>query len=149
PSTVDLGVPAEPAAHRHTEIPATEPTLEPPFHGAPRDPMTSLDPSIAGTPAPTPQLATAPRVAGTPLYMPPEIWRGEPATPRSDVYALGVVLYELCAGAPPYGRLEAPELLLSLTKDEAPPLRMASPGVDARLAAIVDRCLRRDPERRF
>src|SRR5215831_8247273 len=44
-------------------------------------------------------------MVGTPHYMAPEIWHGELATRRSDVYSLGAVLYELCAGRPPHGEI--------------------------------------------
>ncbi len=110
----------------------------------------SLEMSL-DAPGPTtdPPFASMKRVAGTPLYMAPELWRGEPATTRADVYALGVVLHELCTGGPPYGRLELAALLLALTEREPPPLHVTSPGVDLRLAEIVDRCLRRDPDLRF
>src|SRR4029078_9439615 len=43
-----------------------------------------------------------PYMVGTPMYMAPEVWRGEPATRRSDLYSLGILLYELLAGAAPY-----------------------------------------------
>lgn len=85
------------------------------------------------------------RLAGTPLYMAPELWRLEPASPRADVYALGVLLYELCRGAPPHAGLP----LAAQRNVAAPPLAEAVPGVDPRLAAIVDRCLRHDPSLRY
>ena len=47
-------------------------------------------------------LTDAGALMGTPDYMAPELWRGEPATRRSDVYALGALLFELCAGRPPH-----------------------------------------------
>jgi serine/threonine protein kinase/formylglycine-generating enzyme required for sulfatase activity len=144
PSTVDLAVP--PGGPERT---ATQPPLRAPVLSSAS--THSTDPSIVDVLGPTLHLpfASAPRAAGTPLYMAPEIWRGEAATPRADVYALGVVLYELCTGAPPYGRLEVAALLPALVEDEAPPLQTVEPSVDPRLAAVVDRCVRRDADLRF
>jgi formylglycine-generating enzyme required for sulfatase activity/tRNA A-37 threonylcarbamoyl transferase component Bud32 len=92
-------------------------------------------------------------VIGTPAYMPPEAWRGETATPRSDVYSLGALLYELAAGDPPHradAHADAHAALRSAALEtDARPLAVAVPGVDPRFAAIVDRCLVRDPARRF
>jgi eukaryotic-like serine/threonine-protein kinase len=89
------------------------------------------------------------RAVGTPLYMAPELWNNEPVTARADVYALGVVLYELCAGAPPYGDLALAPLIHAICMREAPPLEALVPDVDPTFAAIVARCLARDVERRF
>ncbi|WP_433934513.1 protein kinase [Sorangium cellulosum] len=88
-------------------------------------------------------------IEGTPGYMAPEIWRGEPATPRADVYALGVVIYELCAGSRPHRNPELLALMWATIENDATPLAQAAPGVDPRLAAVVDRCLARDAARRF
>ncbi|HEX8112187.1 MAG TPA: protein kinase, partial [Kofleriaceae bacterium] len=126
--------PAETPPDRHTktlELPASAP---------------------AGTPGggiALPSVTTTGAVMGTPAYMPPEAWRGEPATPRSDVYSLGAMLHELCVGAPPH-RGDSPELTWgSVLAGEAPPLAAVAPGIDPGFAAIVDRCLRRDPTERF
>jgi serine/threonine protein kinase/formylglycine-generating enzyme required for sulfatase activity len=86
---------------------------------------------------------------GTPSYMAPEVWQGEPATIRSDVYSLGVILYELCSGALPHRADSVAALGLRVTGQDAPPLASVVPTVDAQLAAIIDRCLRRDPQARF
>ncbi|HET7499929.1 MAG TPA: bifunctional serine/threonine-protein kinase/formylglycine-generating enzyme family protein [Kofleriaceae bacterium] len=96
-----------------------------------------------------PGLTSTGAVIGTPAYMPPEAWRGEPSTPRSDVYSLGALLYELAAGAPPH-RADSHAAMRSAAVDsDAPPLATAAPGLDPRLAAIIDRCLARDPEGRY
>jgi eukaryotic-like serine/threonine-protein kinase len=87
--------------------------------------------------------------AGTPLYWAPEIWRGEAPTPRADVYALGALLYELCAGHLPHDASDFALLRDRVTSTPAEPLGRAAPGVEAGFAAIVDRCLDRDPTRRF
>ncbi|RKH62835.1 hypothetical protein D7X96_29045 [Corallococcus interemptor] len=81
---------------------------------------------------------------GTPLYMAPEVWRGEPATVRSDLFSLGVLLYELCGGPTPGPLAEAP-----LRPRTFEPLDAAVPGVDATFAAILARCLAHDPFARF
>ncbi|MBL9106711.1 MAG: SUMF1/EgtB/PvdO family nonheme iron enzyme [Myxococcales bacterium] len=86
---------------------------------------------------------------GTPTYMAPELWRADPATRRSDVYALGVVLYSLSCGRPPNEAMTVPQLAELVQRDEPPPLRERAPAVDPAFAALVDRCLRRDPDERF
>ncbi|MFL5359266.1 protein kinase domain-containing protein [Archangium sp.] len=87
---------------------------------------------------------------GTPRYMAPEIWRGEAASARSDVYSLGAVLFEMCAGQPPYPpELGLSALMEAVLNHRAPAVASVVPGVDARFAAIIDRCLEPDPAHRF
>ena len=86
---------------------------------------------------------------GTPRYMSPEAWRGEPATAQSDIYSLGVVLYELAAARPPFGSASADELARRVLGEDPPPLAEAAPWVPATFAVVVDRCIRRDPAARF
>ena len=88
-------------------------------------------------------------LVGTPHYMAPELWRGEPASRVSDVYALGVLLYCLCCGQPPTEATTLLELAERVQEVEARPLLERAPEVDPRLAAIIDRCLARDPAARF
>ncbi|HYH95477.1 MAG TPA: serine/threonine-protein kinase, partial [Hyalangium sp.] len=107
-----------------------------------------------------PQSSTGPssaRAAGTPRYMAPELFRGASATPRSDLYSLGLLLYELCSGTLPprqYPRLleRQPaygELSDVVRSREPRPLAEAAPGVDPSFAAVIDRCLRREPSERY
>lgn len=81
---------------------------------------------------------------GTPLYMAPEVWRGEPATARSDVFSLGVLLYELCGGTLPGPRADAPLQPRSFAR-----LDVAVPQVDAAFAGVLARCLAHEPSERF
>ncbi|HEX2691721.1 MAG TPA: SUMF1/EgtB/PvdO family nonheme iron enzyme, partial [Kofleriaceae bacterium] len=98
---------------------------------------------------PLPSVTRAGAVMGTPAYMSPEAWRGEPATPRSDVYSLGALLYELSTGAPPHEG-NWPDATTEVAPATDPSvLATAAPGLDPRFAAIIDRCLRRNPSERF
>jgi serine/threonine-protein kinase len=82
---------------------------------------------------------------GTPIYMSPEQFRGESNLgPPSDIYAFGVLAYELYAGRPPFLGQTFAELALAHTNKPAPPL----PGVDKTLGDLVLRCLDKDPARR-
>ena len=87
---------------------------------------------------------------GSPVYMAPERLAGHPADARSDLYALGVLLFELLAGRPPF---ESPSLgaLLRAVASEPPPrlqdLRAAAPGADA-LDELLAPLLAKDPEER-
>src|SRR5258705_6838529 len=74
---------------------------------------------------------------------------GEPAPPRRDVSSPGALLHELAAGVPPHRGDSHAAVCSAVLEAEAPPLAAAAPGIDPRFAAIVDRCLRRDPDRRF
>src|SRR5580765_4462557 len=89
------------------------------------------------------------RVAGTLPYMAPEQIRGERTDARSDVWAMGVLMYEMCAGARPFAGADYSQLLYRIVNESAPPLRELRPGVGAAYAAIVARCLEKDAARRF
>jgi serine/threonine protein kinase/formylglycine-generating enzyme required for sulfatase activity/outer membrane murein-binding lipoprotein Lpp len=86
---------------------------------------------------------------GTPNYMAPELWRAEAATRRSDVYALGVLMYILASGWPPTEADTAIELATRVQELDPRPLLERAPRCDPRLAAIIDRCLRRDALARY
>ncbi len=90
-----------------------------------------------------------PRAAGTPLYMAPELWRGEPATRRTDLYAFGIMLYELLAGTAPHRGIAMADLGEAVQYRIVPPLFEANSDVAPPLAAIVDRLIERDAAARF
>ncbi|MHB1837608.1 MAG: serine/threonine-protein kinase, partial [Solirubrobacteraceae bacterium] len=85
-------------------------------------------------------------VAGTPRYMAPEQSRGLRSTPATDVYAVGVVLYEMLAGAPPFDGRSVVELALAHERDTPPPLPESVPRA---LAQIALRALAKNPARRY
>jgi eukaryotic-like serine/threonine-protein kinase len=85
-------------------------------------------------------------IVGTPRYMAPEQARGRPTSPATDVYAIGIVLYEMLSGQPPFVEKSAVELALRHLHDHPPPLAAGTP---AALVAIVDRALAKDPAARY
>ena len=91
----------------------------------------------------------APAIVGTPLYMAPELWRGQPATQRTDVYGFGALVFELCTGLAPFSHLSPEELPRRVQVEEAPALCEQAPGIDPRFAALVQQCLSREPHLRF
>ncbi|GAB1641927.1 protein kinase domain-containing protein [Krasilnikovia sp. MM14-A1259] len=92
----------------------------------------------------TPRLTLPHAVVGTPHYMAPESFQGVPAGPAADVYALGVLIYEMLAGHPPYEGDSVPELMQQHL--EGRPERL--PGMPDPLWDVIRSCLRPNPRRR-
>jgi serine/threonine protein kinase len=88
-------------------------------------------------------------VIGTPEYMSPEQAAGEPIDHRSDVYALGVVLYEMLVGERPFVAETPIGVLLKHLQDPAPPLLDARPDLPPAVGQVVDRSLLKDPAQRY
>lgn len=88
-------------------------------------------------------------VFGTPVYVSPEQARGEPLTPASDIYALGVVLYELIAGRPPFDGPVPLDVVLKHLQEPPPPLAPLRPDVPPEVEAVVRRALAKSPAERF
>ncbi|APR82224.1 Adenylate cyclase [Minicystis rosea] len=86
---------------------------------------------------------------GTPLYMAPELWRGETATAETDVYALGLVLYELLCGRLPHEGLRPSEIADAVLTRAPPPIRSICATLPHALADVVDRCIRPRREERY
>jgi eukaryotic-like serine/threonine-protein kinase len=100
--------------------------------------------------APTMTRGTEPGVIlGTVGYMSPEQAGGQTVDFRSDQFSLGVILYEVAAGIRPFHRTTAVETLTAILQEEPPPLDLINPQIPEAFRAIVQRCLAKDPERRY
>jgi hypothetical protein len=97
------------------------------------------------------ELTSAGAVLGTRLYMAPEQAAGDTdATgPAADVWALGVILYELLAGRRPFDHKDVVELERQIRREPPPPLTELRPDVPAELAGVVHRCLAKSPADRY
>ena len=88
-------------------------------------------------------------VMGTSHYMSPEQARGKPVDPRSDIWSLGVVIYELVAGRTPFSGETSTDVIVAITQKEPPPLARFAPNVPAELDWIVNKTLRKDRDERY
>lgn len=131
----DLVAGADPAAD--SDSPARKSVAPPPLSG-----VTSVR---AGKEGLRTQLGT---VIGTPAYMSPEQAAGRPVDERTDIYALGVILYEILAGVLPFDH-EDPRVILTKVMTEPPdPPSVVNPGAPLALENLALRLLEKDPARR-
>ena len=89
------------------------------------------------------------RVVGTYRYMAPEQAAGRDVDHRADLWSMGVILYELLVGRPPFPSSVPAELWREISTIEPPAIREMNPGADPLLAAAAERLLRKDPAERF
>jgi len=88
-------------------------------------------------------------VLGTVPYMSPEQLQGKPIDHRTDIFSLGVMLYEMACGSAPFRGTSVATIASTILRDEPPPLGERRKDLPAEFVRIVGRCLRKDPERRF
>jgi eukaryotic-like serine/threonine-protein kinase len=88
-------------------------------------------------------------IMGTAQYLSPEQAQGHPVDARSDLYSIGVVLYELLTGAPPFEADSAVTIALKQVAEDPLPPRRRNPAVSPALDAVVMRALRKDPGERY
>jgi len=89
------------------------------------------------------------QLLGTPAYLPPERLDGGPATAKSDLYSLGVVLYEALTGRSPFPGDTPLATARAIVAGQYRPLHEVKPGLDPALVATVERAMATDPARRF
>jgi len=104
---------------------------------------------IAAIVEPDEKFTATGQILGSPAHLAPEIIEGKPATPKSDLFSLGTLLYWLSCGQLPF-RAPTPAALLRLIMECKPQdPRMVRPSLGDAQAGIIARCLQRDPDRRF
>ncbi len=94
-------------------------------------------------------LTDADTVWGSPIYFAPEQAAGDPPTPASDVYSIGVLLYEMLAGTPPFRADNPTALAMKHMREEPPLLTSHNPQVPSRLEWIVRKVLSKEPSARY
>lgn len=95
------------------------------------------------------QLTQANNVMGSVHYLAPELTKGEAASPQSDIYALGIVLYEMLAGDVPFKADQAVQIALKHMREPMPDVRLINASVPQSIANVITRATAKDPNNRY
>lgn len=95
------------------------------------------------------QLTQANNVMGSVHYLAPELAKGEQASPQSDIYALGIVLYEMLSGDVPFKADQAVQIALKHMREPMPDIRQMNSSVPQSVANIITRATAKNPEERY
>jgi serine/threonine protein kinase len=96
-----------------------------------------------------PSVTLSGALIGTPLYMAPEQARSQPGDERSDIYSLGVILYEICTGVVPFHGSTPSAIIMQHVFAEPPNPVLLNPNISPELSKVILRCLAKDPAARF
>ena len=88
-------------------------------------------------------------LVGTPTYMAPEQARGQDIDSRTDIYSLGVIMYRIFTGRPPYDEKDPMSTLLKHVEGKAPPVRSINKKIPPRLEFIIRKCMHVNPDVRY
>lgn len=94
-------------------------------------------------------MTQAGEVLGTPAYMSPEQVLGRPVDGRSDIFSLGIVLHEMCAGTRPFGGESLGAVFDAITRAVPDPIAAANPDIPPALCRVVAKCLEKEPGARY
>jgi eukaryotic-like serine/threonine-protein kinase len=115
--------------------------------------LAKLDPAKTvnadGATVSLPQQSSPGQVVGTVGYMSPEQVRGQVADARSDIFAVGVILYEMLTGKPAFRKATSADTMSAILNEDPPAVSQTAPGVPPGLQRIVNRCLAKNPDQRF
>ncbi len=103
--------------------------------------------SSAGAPM-MPEVTVPGMVMGTAAYLSPEQVKGNPADNRSDIWALGCVLYQMMSGRRPFPSNSVPEILAGILRDDPDDLKELNPNLPDSLNELIKKCLDKDPAKR-
>ncbi len=106
-------------------------------------------PLIVGDGSASTTMTQAGTLLGTLSYMSPEQAQGRPVDARSDVFSLGILLHLLATGNHPFPGDHPISIISSIVKDRPPALRASRPDLPVEFERLLDRCLEKDPQRRF